>query len=150
MLHLQKPDSLVRTAVKAILITHTISIIVADTGDGGAQFSFLVLSFIFHGFSVLLRATADIGFIALFSLHWNSKSSMSLIMLPLSILEVESPTASGGLYCTAYILLLLNVLSRHNECSVIICLVDLSSKEHKEHSDSKWLKRNRFLFTVPL
>lgn len=75
---------------------------------------------------------------------------MSLIMLPLSILEVESPAALGGLYCTAYILLLLNVLSRHNGCSVIICLVDLSSKEHKEHSDAKWLKINRFLFTVPL
>lgn len=71
-------------------------------------------------------------------------------MLPLSILEVEIPTALGGLYCTAYILLLLNVLSRHNGCSVIIFLVDLSSKEHKEHSDSKWLKRNRFLFIVHL
>lgn len=68
MLSSQKPDSLVKTAVKAIF-THTISIIVAETGDGGAQFSFLVLSFIFHVFSVLLRATADIGFIALFLLH---------------------------------------------------------------------------------
>lgn len=108
MLRLQKPHSLVKTAVKAIFITHTISIIVAETGDGAAQFSFLVLSFIFHGFSVLLRTTADIGFMALFSLHWNSeKSSVSLIILPLSILEVESPAALGGLYCTAYILLLI-------------------------------------------
>lgn len=69
MLRLQKPDSLVRTAVKAIFITHTVSILVAERGDGGAQFSFLVLSSIFHGFYVVLRATADIGFIALFSLH---------------------------------------------------------------------------------
>lgn len=107
MLRLQKPDSLVKTAVKAIFITHTISISVAETGDGGAWFSFLVLSFIFHGFSVLLRATADIGFIALFSLHWNSENSVSLIMLPLSILEVESPAAFGGLYCTACVLSLI-------------------------------------------
>lgn len=108
MLRLQKPDSLVKTAVKAIFITHTISISVAETGDGGAWFSFLVLSFIFHGFSVLLRATADIGFIALFSLHWNlEKNSVSLIMLPLSILEVESPAALGGLYCTACVLSLI-------------------------------------------
>lgn len=69
MLRLQKPDSFVKTAVKAIFVAHTIFIIVAETGDGDAQFSFLVLSFIFHGFSVLLRARADIGFIALFSLH---------------------------------------------------------------------------------
>lgn len=69
MLRLQKPHSLVKTAVKAIFITHTISIIVTETGDEGAQFSILVLCSVFHGFSVLLRATADIGFIALFSLH---------------------------------------------------------------------------------
>lgn len=106
MLRLQEPDSLVKTAVKAIFITHTMSI--NETGDVGAQFSSLVLSFIFHGFSVLLRATADIGFPALFSLHWNSeKNTVSLIMLPLSILEVESPAALGVLYCTACVLLLI-------------------------------------------
>lgn len=53
---------------------------------------------------------------------------MSLILLPLSILEVESPAALGGLYCTAYILLLLNVLSRRIGCNVIICLVDFFFK----------------------
>lgn len=47
---------------------------------------------------MLLRATDDIGFIALFPLHTNSeKNSMSLVMLPLSILEVESPAGLEGL-----------------------------------------------------
>lgn len=40
----------------------------------------------------------DTGFIALFSLLWNSeKNGMSLILLPVSILEVESPAGLGGL-----------------------------------------------------
>ena len=56
-------------AVKAIFITHTVSIVVTEIGDWSALFPFLVLSFIFHGFSVLLRAMDDIGFVALFSLH---------------------------------------------------------------------------------
>lgn len=84
--------------MKAIFITPTISIIVAEIRDWSALFPFLVLPFIFHGFSVLLRATDDIGFVALFSLHSNSeKNGMSLVMLPLSILEVESPAGLGGL-----------------------------------------------------
>lgn len=56
-------------AVKVIFIIHTPSVIVAEMGDWSALFPFLVLSFIFHGFSVLPIATDDIGFIALFSLH---------------------------------------------------------------------------------
>lgn len=45
LLRLQKPDSLVKTAVKAIFITHTISITAAETGDAGAQFSSIVFYF---------------------------------------------------------------------------------------------------------
>lgn len=96
-------------AVKVILIIHTPSVIVAEMGDWSALFPFLVLSFIFHGFSVLPIATDDIGFIALFSLHWNSeKNGRNLFMLPWSILEVESPTGLGGLcfflYCLSFII----------------------------------------------
>lgn len=95
--------------VKATFSIHITSVNVAEIGDWAAPFPFLLLFLISPGFLVLLSLTDNNVFMALFSLQWNSgNNGMSLITLPLSILEVETPAGLQGscffLHCLSFII----------------------------------------------